>query len=590
MRPNIRQVIAAAMLLLGAQLWLIVGRGDWGRNYQIELLGAVLLISLIPAVHRNAASRLDRVRSPSPAARRITTIVIALLATAYFVLSAKQQGTELVPRIHDESSYLIQTRMLLRGRLWMPQHPLADFFDSFHILVRPVYASKYFPGAALLYAPGLAPGLPYWLMPVMCAGAAVGLVYRILAELTDGVGGSLAALLMLALASLRRVAVLYVATPALLVLVLLGFWAYLRWRRERGPGWAALVGFLFSWAAITRPMDALCYTVPVGVVMLLDLRSAREPARRWSLVIGTAILAALPLLMLQLVTNKGVTGSWRMLPWTYYAVHDDPYDGLGFHTLPPDLHPQSPLPQKQRFSEEFTKGAAIEHNSPGLLERTIRYNLPAAARIFLPHPLLLVLIPVGLLAIRTRPRAALYAALPLALIAYTLYTFSTPFYLVVAAPAAILGVLLGSEAIATTWPRQRNFTNTLVTGAILVLGITQLPQFNRLADEPIVLTEAATVARNLSNLPHTPAVVLFRYTPDANVHEEPVYNTDVAWPDDAPVIRAHHLGPRNVEIFRYYAQRQPQRFFYLYDRATDTVQPLGTAWELAERASTSTQR
>ena len=65
------------------------------------------------------------------------------------------------------------------------------------------------------------------------------------------------------------------------------------------------------------------------------------------------------------------------------------------------------------------------------------------------------------------------------------------------------------------------------------------------------------------NLPHTPAVVLFRYAPGKdNPHIEPVYNTDVAWPDDAPVIRAHDLGPRrNIEIFRYY----PERAFYSCD-------------------------
>src|SRR4051794_17484608 len=147
MRLNIRQVIAAALLLLGVQLWLIIGRNDFGRPYQVQALGAVLLISLIPPVNRRAARALDRIRSPSRMTRRIIAMDIAVFATLYFVINAKQQGVELVPHIHDESSYLIQTRMLLHGRLWMPQHPLADFFDSFHILVRPVYASKYFPGA-----------------------------------------------------------------------------------------------------------------------------------------------------------------------------------------------------------------------------------------------------------------------------------------------------------------------------------------------------------------------------------------------------------------------------------------------------------
>jgi hypothetical protein len=75
--------------------------------------------------------------------------------------------------------------------------------------------------------------------------------------------------------------------------------------------------------------------------------------------------------------------------------------------------------------------------------------------------------------------------------------------------------------------------------------------------------------------------VLFRFS-DRNAHEEPVYNTDAAWPDDATVIRAHDLGERrNREIYRYYAQRQPDRAFYRYDRADDSIRFLGFARDLS---------
>ncbi len=49
-------------------------------------------------------------------------------------------------------------------------------------------------------------------------------------------------------------------------------------------------------------------------------------------------------------------------------------------------------------------------------------------------------------------------------------------------------------------------------------------------------------------------------------HDDPVYNDTVAWPDDAKIIRARDLGPeKDRDIFRYYAQRQPARVFYIYD-------------------------
>ena len=163
MQNGFKKIAAILLLVVGVQIWLVVGHGMWGRDLsKWLLLGdlAVALLALIPPVGAGCAKALDFVRNPSPRTRRIATFLIALAATAYFVLTARQQGIDFFPRIHDESSYLIQTRMLLHGRLWEPQHPLADFFESFHILLKPVYASKYFPGAALLYAPGLALGLP----------------------------------------------------------------------------------------------------------------------------------------------------------------------------------------------------------------------------------------------------------------------------------------------------------------------------------------------------------------------------------------------------------------------------------------------
>jgi hypothetical protein len=78
-----------------------------------------------------------------------------------------------------------------------------------------------------------------------------------------------------------------------------------------------------------------------------------------------------------------------------------------------------------------------------------------------------------------------------------------------------------------------------------------------------------------------PSIVLFTYSPARDIAEEPVYNADVAWPDEARIIRAHDLGARNREIFRYYADRQPQRRVYRFDESDYSLQYIGTAGELA---------
>src|SRR5439155_6621949 len=122
--------------------------------------------------------------------------------------------------------------------------------------------------------------------------------------------------------------------------------------------------------------------------------------------------------------------------------------------------------------------------------------------------------------------------------------------------------------------------------SLVAFCLTQLPQLNRfITDDMFRPGEPKIVADALKHLDHMPAVVLFRYNPGVNnPHYEAVYNTDVAWPDDAPIIRAHDLGPhRNQEIFQYYAARNPERFFYLFDRRDNSLHPLGSARELAIR-------
>jgi hypothetical protein len=78
-----------------------------------------------------------------------------------------------------------------------------------------------------------------------------------------------------------------------------------------------------------------------------------------------------------------------------------------------------------------------------------------------------------------------------------------------------------------------------------------------------------------------PAIVLFGTPPD--LWTEMVYNTDVAWPDDAPIIHAHDLGVRDVELIDYYGEHQPARTIYRFDWKRGSLQRLGKAGELRRR-------
>jgi hypothetical protein len=85
----------------------------------------------------------------------IATFVIVLRLCALPVLPIPE------PRSHDEFSYLLGAETFASGRITNPQHPLWQFFETEHVLVRPTYMSKYPPAQALALASGLKLG-SYW--------------------------------------------------------------------------------------------------------------------------------------------------------------------------------------------------------------------------------------------------------------------------------------------------------------------------------------------------------------------------------------------------------------------------------------------
>ncbi len=84
---------------------------------------------------------------------------------------------EPVPRIHDEFSYALTGETLAHGHVANPSPPLAEFFDTFHELVHPVYASKYFPVQGIFLAIGDKltghPAVGVWLSSALACAALV---------------------------------------------------------------------------------------------------------------------------------------------------------------------------------------------------------------------------------------------------------------------------------------------------------------------------------------------------------------------------------------------------------------------------------
>jgi len=573
--------ILLALLAAGALLaWLLhrhggpVGLSGW---MQLGLFACAAAIAAVPPISRAAAKLPDWLRHPSPRARAWTAASVWAIALVYLIVTARQQDRQLYPRIHDECSYTTQTRMLSEGHLWQPQHELADFFETFYVLTRPVYSSIYFPGTALMNAPGIWLRQPSWVVPVLLAALVVAFTYRVSAELIDGTAGLLVALLLLATRLFRTYSTMVMAEVPVMLLGLLMIWAWLRWRAGRKWYWGVAIGVFAGWAAITRPVDALAFAIPIGLSMASDL--CRAPRR---LIVPTTIAlftGAMPYLALQATFDWRVTGNPWKTPYGLYLEHDQPGSAFG-SGVSGMVRAESKLPQKRIGWADLAAGAKSSRQDGILAWAGLR--LLFTGSIVFPCAMLLLLLPAGLLIAPERGRWVVLAAMPLCLLLYAPNPLFLRHYALPYTTAIAMCVVLGArtlERAAST--KYRRAVGTFLTTALILLAVGSLPQLDsRVVDEVYRTPLLDYTQRALAQIP-SPAVVLFRFTPGGNVYEEPVYNTDVTWPDDAPIIRAHDLGPRDGELLRYYALRQPERTFWLFDRRSGNVFELGNAAQAA---------
>ena len=576
----------------------------------IATLIALAIWAIAPA-NRAVARCLDAIRTPSPGRCRVASVAIALAATVYFYGTALEFGRALVPTWHDTNMHMVQARLLTHGKFWAAPHPLADQLETFFVFTSPVYAAIHFPGTAMLYAPLMALGMPPAVFAALVAGAVVGLTYRIVAEVVDGVAAALVLPLLLANAPLRQASVMLLSHHTLLVPALLGVWAFLRWRRSGGGDvrWGLAIGAFVAFAGITRPVEAAAYAVAIGAGIVLTL--GWRPSRRLAKTLGAIALGAAPFIALQLVIDYNITGNAFSAPYDHYVrmFHPDAAFGAGGTARRGgELSIPTLLPQKVDYYFIFIRTNLIYFEQNGALGTLLYDRVPSTLMRIVPEPLLLALWPAAIFAAARRPadRCVLLLTVPAMLLLYVPNVFFLDHYPVAVAPAGVMFTVLGMAAVArafATTPatpatpgagrlRRGRSVEVLLVALVFAGSLAGLPQVNHdIAEVATTWAHANMYANTKMQSDVTrPAAVLFRYRrydqpfrhEYDEVHDEPVYTFDALVPEDSPVARFQDLGVEsNRQIYDFFVRKgQGNRSMYLYDRRSQKLTLLGTASEL----------
>jgi hypothetical protein len=235
-------------------------------------------------------------------------LLLAALPVALRLLLLSQHPVP-APDVYDEFSHLLQADTLRHFRLANPAHALPQFFETFFVLQDPTYSSIYPVGPGLAMAIGwMIFGLP-WAGVLLSVAAFCSLCYWMLRGWTTPAwalaGGLLA---VMEFGPLSQWANSYWGGALAAAAGCLVFGSLPRLRGSGRARDAVLLGAGLGLHMLIRQFESIFLIL---VVILYFLPVLRKPLVKLA---GIAALAALPAVLLTLVQNKMVTGSWTKLP------------------------------------------------------------------------------------------------------------------------------------------------------------------------------------------------------------------------------------------------------------------------------------
>jgi hypothetical protein len=282
---------------------------------------------------------------------------------------------EPIPRVHDEFSYALMGNTLAHGRVANPPVATPEFFDTFHVLMQPVYASKYFPAQGLFLALGQVltghQAVGIWLSSALACAATSWMLEAWIGPAWALLGGFLM-VIQYGIFSYWSQSYWGGMVPALGGALALGaarrLWDAFSWKNSAWLGLAVVI------LVNSRPLEGILLLVPLSC--LLAVRFWRE--RLWKRERFVLFLIPLATILgvgafLTCSYNRAITGS----PWKPpYVLHEEQYqEGPQFVFLPERPKITYSSPWLQYYYEVYELAMYREPHSPKLLMGIITNKL-----------------------------------------------------------------------------------------------------------------------------------------------------------------------------------------------------------------------
>ncbi|SRR6266478_7801332 len=451
------------------------------------------------------------------------------------------------PEVHDEFSYLLAADTFVHGRLANPPHPMWSYFDTFHVNQRPTYASMYPPAQGAMLAFGQLLGHPWIgvLLSVSIMSAAVLWALQGWLPPRWALFGGVLALLRIAISSYWVNSYWGGAVAAIGGALIIGALPrILHFYRTRD---AVILGLGAAILANSRPFEGFIFCLPVMAVLVLWLFRRRSPSWRETLSRVVLPFSAVMLLcgLFMGYYNWRLTGNPALSPYVLNVQSRFAVPLLVWQKTLPPFHYLNP--QFENYYNVWVPSSAWLMGRPNSLAQVALItglNVWTLGHFFVWPDLLLPALALPWL-LRGRRVRLLVVQIVVCFAAFLLVAWFQPHYGAPLTATTFILIAQGFRHIRLWRFHARPIGASLVRAAALVALL--LAPFHRYHVQPFPAVDLrARIAAQIESNPGNDLVIV-RYSPNHNPHEEWVYNradidcAKIVWAREIPGVSMQPL-------------------------------------------------